>query len=202
MPLPPEPVEEIEAIVSAVQDELERGAALPRSEVRWVRLEGLHLTLRFLGAIDPERVADIGEAVARAATRHDPFEAVISGAGAFPDRARPRTLWLGVEVGQDELRGLARSLDEELDGLGWRIEDRPFRPHLTLARADGRREGPRAARLLVEQARPLELRFVVDRVVLFESVTGGGPARYLPLREARLGHVEGASRLGGNEATR
>jgi len=186
VPLPGEAVADIESLVRAVQAELEREATSRRSEVRWIRLEGLHLTLRFLGATDPARVDEVGAAVARAAGGHRPFEASISGAGAFPSPARPRTLWLGVEAGQADLGDLARLVDGELAGLGWPADDRPFRPHLTLGRADGRREGPMAARLLAERARHVEVRFAVDRVVLFESVTGGGPARYVPLHEARL----------------
>ena len=81
---------------------------------------------------------------------------------------------------------LASALDAELEGLGWPPSDRDFRPHLTLARADGRREGPRAAQLLHHRAANVAIPFTVDRVVLFESVTGGGPARYVPVREAAL----------------
>jgi 2'-5' RNA ligase len=70
---------------------------------------------------------------------------------------------------------------------GWPLDDRAFHPHLTLARADGRLEGPRVARLLAERAASLEIRFRIETIVLFESVTGGGPARYVPRHERRLG---------------
>jgi 2'-5' RNA ligase len=174
-----------------VRHALDREAPARRSEVRWVRLEGVHLTLHFLGPTEPARVEDVAAAVAEAATAQVPFEVVVSGAGAFPSPLRPRTLWLGVEVGQHELARLARSVDDELARRGWPPADREFRAHLTLARADGRREGPRAARLLAERARDLEVGFPIDRVVLFESVTGGGPARYVPLHEAHLVQREG-----------
>jgi 2'-5' RNA ligase len=170
-----------------VRADLDREARARRSEVRWVRLEGVHVTLRFLGATDPARVEAIGDAVERAARGHGRFRTVVAGAGAFPSASRPRTLWLGLTSGRDELAALAASLDGELAALGWPLPDRPFRPHLTLGRADGRREGPRAAQLLHHRAANVEIPFGVDRLVLFESVTGGGRARYVPIREASLG---------------
>jgi 2'-5' RNA ligase len=165
-----------------------RGGRDPRGrDVRWVRLDGLHLTLRFLGPTEEPRVALVAEAVARVAAASQPFAFTIDGGGAFPDAVRPRTLWLGVSDGQDGLAGLAGALDRELAGAGWPLPDRPFRPHLTLARSDGVAAGAEVARRLVDAAHGLDLRSEVDRVVLFESVTGGGPARYLPLAESFLG---------------
>jgi 2'-5' RNA ligase len=155
--------------------------------VRWVRLDGVHVTLRFLGATEPERVGGVADAVERAARGHGPFGAVIAGAGAFPSPTRPRTLWLGLAEGRDALAELATAVDRELVALGWPPSDREFRPHLTLARADGRREGPRAAQLLHHRSANVRIGFGVDRVVLFESVTGGGRARYVPIREVPLG---------------
>jgi 2'-5' RNA ligase len=95
-------------------------------------------------------------------------------------------LWLGIAAGNSELETLAKGLERELERLGWLPDERPFRAHLTLARADGRREGPAAARLLTERARILDETFRANRLVLFESVTGGGPARYEPLHVAAL----------------
>ena len=187
VPLAPGAVEQVAAIVAAVRADLDREARARRSEVRWVRLEGVHLTLRFLGPTDPDRVDSIAAALERAAREHHAFPAVVSGTGAFPSPSRPRTLWLGLSRGREELAGLAASLDAELERLGWSPPDRDFRPHLTLARADGRREGPRAAKLLHHRAANVAIPFSVDRVVLFESVTGGGRARYVPVREALLG---------------
>jgi 2'-5' RNA ligase len=169
--------EEVRSVVEAVARE-------PRSEVRWVRMDGLHLTLRFLGATDPARVADVVGIVDQAASSGAPFRVGIARAGAFPSPARPRTLWLAVTQGQDELGDVVRRLDEGLVTAGWPHDDRPLRAHLTLARADGRREGPLVARTLAQRAEAFQTAFVADRVVLFESLTGGGPARYGVIHEA------------------
>lgn len=183
----PEPAAgEIRELVEDVQGAVDARAPEPRSAVRWVRLDGLHVTLRFLGPTDEERVGAVGDAVARAVAGQGTIDVTVSGAGAFPSAARPRTLWLGIPAGATELAGLATRIGAELEPLGWPVDDRPFRAHLTLARADGRREGPLVAALLAERAAELRVGFTVDSVVLFESVTGGGPARYVPRRAVAL----------------
>jgi RNA 2',3'-cyclic 3'-phosphodiesterase len=175
-------------LVDDVQADVNRVAREPRSEVRWVRLDGLHLTVRFLGATQPGRVNVVSAAVDAVASGARAFGVSLGGAGAFPSGARPRTLWLGVRDGRDELAQIAGRLDDQLVAGGWPHDDRPFRAHLTLARADGRREGPFVARTLEERASRFETTFAANRLVLFESVTGGGPARYVALHEAPLTH--------------
>jgi RNA 2',3'-cyclic 3'-phosphodiesterase len=182
VPIPAPAREAIGAIVETV-----RAAADPSvRDVRWVRFDGLHLTLRFLGETRAEDVAGIVAAVDAAARSRSPFRVVIGGAGAFPSIARPRTLWLGVADGSPELGGLAAALDDGLAAAGWPRPDRPFRVHLTLARSDGVRAGPEVARRLVAAADGVQVAFEAASVVLFETIAGGGPARYVADYEARL----------------
>jgi 2'-5' RNA ligase len=165
-----------------------RAAGDPKlREVRWVRLDGLHLTIRFLGPTDEERVPALVDAVDLVAHETKPFEVVIAGGGAFPTPSRPRALWLGVTEGVDELAAAASRLDDALSGAGWARDDRPYRPHLTLARSDGVRAGPAVARRLIDAAADLRQAFKAESLALFESISGGGPARYVPLHEADLG---------------
>jgi RNA 2',3'-cyclic 3'-phosphodiesterase len=173
-------------LVDDVRGIAEGAAREPRSEVRWVRMDGLHVTLRFLGATDPARVSDVIAMLDDVASSAQSFRVTIAGAGAFPSPARPRTLWLGVRDGQVEMARIAERFDQALTAAGWPHDDRPFRAHLTLARADGRREGPFVARTLIKRAEAFEAAFVADRLVLFESLTGGGPARYVAVHEAPL----------------
>ncbi len=174
--------EAIEALVASV-----RAAADPNQrEVRWIRLDGLHVTLRFIGpTLEPQIPAAL-EAVQSAAREASPFVVALDGAGAFPDHQRPRALWLGLGAGVSELTDLTASLDRELADRGWPPDARPFRPHLTLARSDGVASGAPTVERLIEAAGALKAAWTVDRIVLFESVTGGGPARYVPIGEAPL----------------
>jgi RNA 2',3'-cyclic 3'-phosphodiesterase len=176
----------VEALVGAVRESADPG----EREVRWVRLDGLHVTLRFIGPTLDPRIPAALEAVRVAASESTPFEVGLAGAGAFPDAIRPRALWLGIGTGVDELSALTRAIDRELAARGWSVEERPFRPHLTLARSDGVGTGSRTAARLMMEADGLDVRWNVDRVVLFESVTGGGPARYVPIGEGPLAEAD------------
>ena len=178
---------DVEAAISEVVERV-RAAATPADgrDVRWVRLDSLHLTLRFLGPTPADRVEATAAATHSAAAASRAFEVVLGRAGSFPSGKRPRALWVDVLEGAEELAALGGRVDGELRDRGWSFDDRPFRAHLTLARADGIRAGATIAARLIEAARDLELRFTADRIILFESHTGGGPARYEPVAVASL----------------
>ena len=115
-----------------------------------------------------------------------PFAITVSGAGAFPEPRRPRTLWLGIPAGAERLASLAEDLGRRIEAAGWPIESRPFAPHLTIARTDGLRAGPEAAAALQDAATGLDASFNVDRMVLYRSVLGNGPASYAAIHESVL----------------
>lgn len=185
VPLPLEAASEIESIVEGVR-------AMPLAEgardVRWVRLDGLHLTLRFLGPTLPDRIDATTDAVARAAaSAPGPFEIEFAGAGSFPPGRRPRTLWIGLAAGTEWLGDLAGTTQDALVEAGWPPEERPFRPHLTVARSDGVAAGALVAGRLAAAMTDRRIRCEIDRLGLFESITGGGPARYVPVALFALG---------------
>lgn len=181
VPLPDDAVAAVASIVDTV-----RGQALPAGmrDVRWVRLDGLHLTLRFLGPTADDRIEPTADAVRATATEAPPLRLAIAGSGTFPPGPRPRTLWLGLTDGVDALSRLSERASAALAGAGWAMDARPFRPHLTLARADGMAAGPLVAARLAAAIADRAIDAEVDRIGLFESVTGGGPARYVPVAEA------------------
>jgi 2'-5' RNA ligase len=149
-------------------------------------MDGLHLTLRYVGRVADTERAPLLTATREAAARSGPFEVELATAGAFPNPRRPRTLWLAAARGADHLARLNMVVDDAVEDAGYGRDPRPFTPHLTLARADGVGGGADTARILVEEARGLSVRWSVSELVLFESVTGGGPARYVPLEVAPL----------------
>ena len=106
------------------------------SGVRWTRPEGIHLTLKFLGEIDPGTVEKILEQIERATEGVSPFSLALSGVGAFPRPDSPRVIWVGLKGDLDSLEELQRRIDHEISllGGGFAKEGRPFTPHLTLGR--------------------------------------------------------------------
>jgi 2'-5' RNA ligase len=158
-----------EAIESDVVDPLRD--RLPGA--RWTRPEGRHLTLKFLGNVDDERVDEIANALRSAAARHAGFSASFAEVGGFPNLRRPRVLWIGVGEGAEPMAALASDVERELEPLGFEPEGRPFRGHFTLARF----KSPRVIDPLPEIVSPAEP-FDVAQVVLFESKLHPKGARY------------------------
>jgi 2'-5' RNA ligase len=109
-------------------------------EARWVRPESLHITLKFIGEQPPERVEAITERLRR--VESSAFEIRAGGYGFFPSAKAPRVFWIGIDAGP-QLAELAESIDIATAELGIPREDRPFSPHLTLARGRGRSGSPK-----------------------------------------------------------
>lgn len=101
-------------------------------DARWARVDGLHITLKFIGWFDDGRVDELKRALS--AVRSEPFEVSFENAGFFPGEKSPRVFWIGVKASA-ALPGLASAIDDATQKLGVAKEERPFSPHLTLARA-------------------------------------------------------------------
>ena len=193
IPLPEPARADVAALVGAV-----RAAADPNArDVRWVRLDGLHLTLRFIGQVDESELDRLAAAVDVAAAALDAFRVSVESAGAFPAQGRPRVIWLGVGEGVAELTQAAVAVDDALADIGMARSERPFRAHLSVARADGVRTGADVARRLIAAADGWRTAFTADQVILFESISGGGPARYEPLHAVPMGNGFVSSGLSG-----
>ncbi|MBC7232397.1 MAG: RNA 2',3'-cyclic phosphodiesterase [Chloroflexi bacterium] len=119
-------------ILRQVQEELKR-AAIARIG-RWVAPDGIHLTLKFLGNISPERVPEITQAIERGCHSFAPFTISLSQPGFFPNARRLRVVWVGVDGEVETLLQLQRSVESALNAIGFPPEKRGFQPHLTLAR--------------------------------------------------------------------
>lgn len=102
--------------------------------VKWVDTESLHLTLKFLGAVPANRLSLVSERLAVVVSGIVPLSLGVEGLGAFPNPRHPRVVWAGLVGEVDRLLQLQRAIDSALSPLGFAKEDRPFVPHLTLAR--------------------------------------------------------------------
>jgi 2'-5' RNA ligase len=125
------PAEALEAL-NRVQHELQRDPMLAR--LRWVRPEGMHLTLKFLGETPTARRADIEGAIERGVQGIAPFEVRLAKLGKFGSRMSPRVVWVDVEGDMEPLLRLQEQVERELAQLRYPPENRKFSPHLTLAR--------------------------------------------------------------------
>ena len=139
-------------------------------DIKWVEPHNMHLTLKFLGDVPETEVNSVCRAVVQAAADLPPFSISVQGVGAFPHVGRPRTVWIGVEEGAEQLGSLQRAVDRALKPLGYPKERRPFHAHLTLGRI--RRGGPESRTLsdrLREQQAFLAGHSQIKEVVVYAS---------------------------------
>jgi 2'-5' RNA ligase len=104
------------------------------SMIRWVRPEGMHLTLKFLGEIAEDRLTTVYRAVEQSVAGISPFSFVLAGLGGFPNLRRPRVIWLGVPRGGESLKRLQEQVENQLAQCGFPAEKRGYSPHLTIGR--------------------------------------------------------------------
>ncbi len=145
-------------------------------DARWTRPEGIHLTLKFLGQISEEQVAQVKKALGQL-ERFEKFTVRAKGLGFFPDSKRPRVFWAGLDA-PPELARLAAQVENAMAPLGFPPENRAFSPHLTLARFKVPRPQPRLQTLLAEQGDPLLGTFEVSEFFLWESKLSPRGAEY------------------------
>ena len=165
----------------------EAAAALPL-KVSWERAEKLHLTLKFLGEIEPARVEALTRAANRAAGSVERFEARLQGTGAFPPRGNPRVLWLGLKDETNAIAQLQERLEAECARENFPREARPFHPHITIARIRVPAAAParQLAKLHVEMGFEPPASFNVNDLIVMQSELSAGGSRYTPLSKHEL----------------
>jgi 2'-5' RNA ligase len=158
--------------------------------VRWVDPKIYHLTLKFLGNVDPTKLDDISSEIEAVTAKLEPLEVMVGHFGVFPNQRRPRVLWIGLNEKSGGLESIKSSLELGLEALGFDIEKRKFHPHITVGRV---RRG--ASRDELEQLNSSLEKFsvgelgtvVVDQIELVKSdLTPNGPI-YTTLKNFHLG---------------
>lgn len=164
-------------------------------DVKWVRPEGMHLTLKFLGETPEDLLPELCRSLDQACRGREALSLKLAGCGAFPGVRSPRVVWLGLGGEMEELAGLAAAVEEALVGLGFPPEGRPFRPHLTLGRVRSGRRGRKGGRkssaaplgrAIVELARWRGPAFQAESVALMQSTLTPAGAVYRPLHTITL----------------
>lgn len=157
-------------------------------EVRWVDLDDMHVTLRFIGDVDHPTYEEIGEALADVWA--PPLELSLQGIGHYPPRGEPTTLWIGVRPSEG-LQALKRRVDRQLRSVGIPFDPRRYEPHLTIARVRGplpeNRMGSFLKRLSLYRSEP----FTVSGFTLYSSVLRPDGAIHTP--EATYDFVRGVA---------
>ena len=163
----------------ALQEQL-KGTLPP---INWVRPESIHLTLKFLGYVEPSFVSPLFSALESIGEKHDPFSVDVQGLGVFPQVKHPRIFWVGLTGNTQALQDLVFEIEAALEPLGFPPEEKSYHPHLTLARI--KRENAKVGSALIhtralESDQPLGT-LNVDGFTLFQSDLDSSGARHTSL---------------------
>lgn len=157
--------------------------------VAWTAPGNLHITLIFLGEINPERVPLIEQALRVVASGTGPFSLTAEGVGAFPGTRTPRVLWVAILEPLELVGQLQQNMQNALSGAGFPREDRPFHPHITVGRVRGALPPAWGERFIGKFSGRRFGVVPVSSFTLYESRPGPGGAVYTPLSDFRLeGH--------------
>lgn len=152
--------------------------------IGWSRIDGIHLTLKFLGDVEESRVNDIGERIVEIAGDWNPMQLELRAIGVFPSVKRPRVLWCGIDGELERLSQLQAALEGGLDMIGFSRESRPFKSHLTLGRFRAGISGQSVETLKLvinEHADSCVDRFTADSISLIKSELHPQGSIYMPL---------------------
>jgi 2'-5' RNA ligase len=138
-------------------------------QVRWVRPENIHLTIKFLGNIRVSDINDIEIAVQETAANFSPLLLSAGGSGVFPNIRKPRVIWTGIEGQRKELVDLQKMLADKLECIGFPKETRPFKGHLTIGRLKGRVDSRKLAENISRFNSFTTKQFSCDRIFLMQS---------------------------------
>lgn len=139
---------EIPAEIRKRLAEIEKQLMASVADVKWVPEGNLHITVKFLGSVDSDRVQAISSAVESAVNGSSAFNVALTGVGAFPNIRRPSVVWVGITSGGDELKAVAEKIDSAMEPLGFAREARPFSPHITVGRTRSPKNTDRLCELI------------------------------------------------------
>jgi 2'-5' RNA ligase len=174
---------EIKEVLTRVYGEVTRSSL----DVRWVRTEGIHLTVVFMGDIEESDISPMGEQIGGVCSRYGPFTISLKSMGCFPNNRNPRVLWVGLEGDLERMSRFRDEIQRKLVPFGIREEKRDFRPHLTLGRF--KKPGKKAAeteKLLLNYKGLTSPACSLKELIFFKSDLRSGGAVYTKMRSWAL----------------
>ena len=174
--------EAIQTLLTSIQEEL-------RKDIRgtsWVKRGNIHLTLKFLGDVAPNRISTIKNVIEQVVGTRSPFSMEIGGIGVFPNLTRPRIIWAGVKTGADEVTAIAREINIGLSRHGFERDEKPFRPHLTLARLKRRIDLKPLVDVFQQYDTINGATMLVNQIRVIQSQLRQSGAVYTPLETCRF----------------
>jgi RNA 2',3'-cyclic 3'-phosphodiesterase len=138
-------------------------------EIKWASRSQFHVTLRFIGDFDQEKLPRLEQCLNEAATSFGPFEAEIKGLDAFPKLKYPKVLFAPITDGKESFTKLSRIISSRIQVLGIGRDDKDFRAHLTLGRVREKQNASAAIQALRESGLALGVGWKVNRFSLFQS---------------------------------
>ncbi|NLG88588.1 MAG: RNA 2',3'-cyclic phosphodiesterase [Clostridiaceae bacterium] len=174
--------EKTKELLSREQEKLKTRAL----KANMTRRENLHLTLRFIGEVNPSYIPVFTNILNTAASKCSPFQLTLTGPGAFI-RGNKSIIWWGVEHNA-ALHQLYNDIEEEIRRNGFPPEQRPYTPHITLAREFTANDGD--AKGVINDIKPVNHSFPVKSISLMESTRIDGKLKYICLCNAALGKNE------------
>jgi RNA 2',3'-cyclic 3'-phosphodiesterase len=120
-------------------DQMQKKLRVCGAEVGWVAVTSIHLTLKFLGEVDAEIIPNLAQSLESASASEHGFELRFHGLGCFPNQKSPRVIWCGIDGDTDALLRLQQTVEIACNRSGFPLENRDFKPHLTLGRVKGKR---------------------------------------------------------------
>lgn len=168
--------DEARAELARIEEVLKKSDA----DVKWVKPESIHLTLKFLGYIDEGKIAPISEKIKKIASGASPFDIALGGIGVFPSWRQARVIWIGVEEGSEKIKTLAGQTEEAMAEEGFEKEKRSFKSHLTLGRVRSSKNKEKLEKeALSAEVKPAKSH--ISKMVLFKSDLSPKGAVYTPL---------------------
>jgi 2'-5' RNA ligase len=178
----------LERIDQVSQDLRNKMTGVP---IRWVPVENIHLTLKFLGNVSTANLEILKDILGRVVSTHHECDISVGGIGAYPKPHNPRVIWIGMEVSQ-ELVALQNSIEIESAKLGYSREYRPFSPHLTFGRVS-RNASAQDVHVIAEALETYKVGFLgaarLKTVYLYRSDLKPDGAIYTPIFSAALKEV-------------